>query len=202
MPASVANTPTFNRSVLPGWYSRLIYTHVYLDEGYTTVGGNYFTEINPDGAKGTYQFPAGYWQRAEGRILRIQGSFLYSGDASRLNFVVRIVDSGGFTSGVESDTNHGNIHDFAAGTAREDVPVFFEIELSHGPTEYFNITGYYQYEYENYNGTGPNINVVHVPIYIDNSVDSIDSTNNPTTLVLIIQNQAIKPIYLTIEELG
>lgn len=200
MPAEIINTQTFNRSKNYGWYTRLLYSYVDADLAYIDASTNFFGAVNSDYARGTWQLPAGYWSKAEGRILRIQGCFLYSGDNTNLNITAIIKDSNG--SQVYSAQNRNNDHQFATGENHSDVPVFFELELSHGYGQYFDWSGYYQYEFGNYNSSGDNTAVVLVPIHGDGSSDTIDTDSYTSDIRLAIGPENIQPVYLTIEELG
>ena len=198
MPAIVVNTPTFSRTNMPGWYTRLIYSYTNGDGTAIDSTSDFFNAVNPDLARGSVEFRRGYWDKSEGRILRMKGCFLYSGDAVQLDIQPEIWN--GLTNVVAISNNTYNM--FADGANRTDCPVFFEIELLCKESNQFSWSGFYQYEWDGFNGGNPNnIEIAYVPIYNEDTLTLITATND-SYLKLKIGPNDIKPIFLTIEEIG
>jgi len=195
MAVYVTSSPTFVRDKVKGWSTRMIFSQTF-GETLTIGDFNYFTIVSSGNCKGSGVLPAGYW--SDGRILRIKGTFLYSGDNDFLNMSSSIEDNLGNRITAYQDDN--NDHVFAEGGIQNNVPVNFEINIIHSYEFNFTVEGHYQYEYQSYNSGGNNINVVHVPI---NPVagNTVDITTT-TTLGLKISPNTVNMVYVTVEELG
>lgn len=201
------NATTFNRTGKPGWYSRTIYNYAFADKDPVDANkANLFEIVNTTGVKGSYILPPGYWINNTGRHIRIKGSFRYSGDGALLNMSVGITDGG---TDYMTDSEAGNDHNFANTNNRSEVPVIFEMNIMYvyqddNPAEYFHVTGYYQYEYENYSSGGNNAlekNVL-VPLYDNVFLTGMDLAVE-TRLIIRIQNQpTVRPMWITVEELA
>jgi hypothetical protein len=200
MSSSVVNTPTFSRTNMPGWYTRLIYSFNNGNDTAIDCTGDFFSEVDSDFVRGSVEFQRGYWDKSEGRILRMKGCFLYSGDGTQLNMQPRLYSNSG---NVSATSNKDTYHTFANGSDRIDCPVFFEIELLCKKSNQFSWSGFYQYEWDGFNGGDPtNVQIAYVPIYNEDTLENVVTTTNDSYLKLEIGPNDIKPIFLTIEEIG
>ena len=62
-----------------GWHTRMLYSFTAAENGDSWSGeGEMFSAVaGSDFTKGNNQFPPGYWDMTQGRILRIKGMFYY-----------------------------------------------------------------------------------------------------------------------------
>lgn len=216
----------YNINNSPGWSTRLVYSYFGANEGYfdyvarkssfdddlfslltsyasgSQKGGLYSQSTNYDGS---------YLNTS--KTFRIKGRFLVSSDSAGVfNMCVKSYHNP--TTTILASTNNGNDHSFAAASAKNTVPVDFEITITALQTivvpepnlQYFMANGFYQYNYDDYTTGGTNQNNIYVPIwnttspYIQCGVTTAaqefqitfkDSSNKITK---------IEVVYITIEE--
>jgi hypothetical protein len=213
------STPTFNQSSKsgaqkPGWYSRLIYSYNYHDNKQPyALDEDAFGQLAsfaPENQRGTYIFPAGYLDsiNALGRRYRVKGSFLYDTKTNTnqaLNFKVGVTGTAGTPFVRNSD---GNTHRFAGYNSVVDVPVTFEADIiivaKESTSWYYKVSGFYQYEWQDYANGGTNNKDVFVPIHQTDVFSSVNPANQVKIFMIIgsSANCNLIPIYFTIEEIG
>jgi hypothetical protein len=197
-----------------GWHTRMLYSFTAPDAGISWNGASDMFSAVADfpWTKGDNQFPPGYWDRTQGRILRIKGMFYYDTNTTDdiLNVELTFQKAGGGSYISAGQNNYSDNHYFAAETARNMVPVFFEFNLMYrssdnNPYGYFQWAGYYQYEYNSYNSEGYGSSTVFVPVYNSTYQSYTDNIHSNATEILLTVNGSSGDVYpqiLTIEELG
>jgi hypothetical protein len=213
------STPTFNQSSKsgaqkPGWYSRLIYSYNFHNNKQPyALDDDSFGQIEynaPENRRGSYVFPAGYLDsiNAFGRRYRVKGSFLYNTKGNigqALNFKVGLTGTAGTPFIRNSD---GNTHRFAGYNSVDDVPVTFEADImivaKESTSWYYKVSGFYQYEWQEYASGGSNLKDVFVPIHQTDVFSSVNPANQVKIFMIIGSsgNCNLIPIYFTIEEIG
>jgi len=195
------NNPNFVRSNTggssPGYHTRTIFT--FSPAEVVSTVGDWVSDSNWDGLNellglypnychGTNVFPIGYWQN--GRQIRIKGTAIVSDDGGGVDFNMRfsIYESGDADYNLIAVQNGGANHSFADGGTAIDVPVDFECTIGHFGSTFLFGSGYYQYNYLDYNGTGRNRNSnARVPLWEYTGTNGQTSINlgsfNTTTLI-------------------
>ena len=216
--------PTFTINEQPGWHTRLLYSYYGFEalDYYAQTGGytqnlfevidTYWGGVNPPymARKGTYFFPNGSRFFKTGKHIRIEGRLR----VSSTNSAIFNIDAGIYNenSGLITlaASNKRNDHSFALANGRDSVPVYFKINYMSWEDDSSNLymaaEGHYQYEFESYNGGGPNTTVTYVPIWIDKGpyvkIDNIQYSNK---LYISFDGSSgitnITPICITVEEL-
>lgn len=191
----IISTPTFTKSDLIGWDTRLIFSQNYpyqMDLNST----NYFDAIPNSYVRGTLgSYPINYW--SEARVLRLKAGLMYDGSGSKLDIQAWLNDG---TTSIKCSQNNGNSHDFAQGNTVTNVPINLEITFVRGGNgSDLSISGFYQYEWGSYDVGGANNRVVYVPMtYASGTLDF----TQPTQIIIYVNNQPITFLWMTIEELG
>lgn len=203
-----SSAPTFSQTGKQGWHSRLLYSYAwnYYKDTYDITTKTLYEQIPGDNAKGNHIFPENYWKNQPGRHVRLKGNFRYSGMGG-LNLRVGITDG---TNTAWIRPNGENYHTFAGNGDLKNVPISFEINISYKyqdstPNDYFNVTGYYQYEYQDYASGGANLRnyCAFVPLYRQyNDLSGIDLTHETAIRFIVYDQPSVSPMWLTIEELG
>jgi hypothetical protein len=191
---SIISTPTFTKSDLIGWDTRLIFSQNY-PEQMDLNATNYFNAIPTNyvrGALGSY--PINYWSDA--RVVRLKAGLMYDGSGSKLDIGVWLNDG---SNTVKCNQNGGNSHDFAQGNTVTKVPINLEVTLVRGGVSDVSISGFYQYEWQSYASGGPNNRVVYVPMTY--AFGNLDFTQ-PTQMIIYVGNEPITFLWMTMEELG
>ncbi len=190
----IISTPTFTKSDLIGWDTRLIFSQNY-PEQMDLNATNYFDAIPINYVKGALgSYPINYWSDA--RVVRLKAGLIYSGNGSKLDIQVWLNDG---ANSVKCKQNNGNSHDFAGGNAVSDVPINLEVTLVRGGGSDVSISGFYQYEWGSYTTGGSNSKVVYIPMTYQ--LGSLDFTQ-PTQMIIYVGNEPITFLWMTMEELG
>jgi hypothetical protein len=212
--------PTFNINGLNGWDTRTIYCYYGKPEYFYSTDNftaNLFGQIEKDTSyfKGTYTIkPTTNRYFKSGKNLRIRGRFLVSASNSPVNFNIysKIYDKNTDVTTPISSTNNGNNHIFFNGDKETDVPCDFEIlmtfiEVSDGGSVNFfcQSNGYYQYNIDNFNGNGNNIQNVYVPIWKSSGYVGPFSSDSEKSIHISFDNSevtSIKVVQIIMEELS
>ena len=196
-----------------GWHTRMLYSFTAAEPGDSWSGaGEMFSAVaGSDFTKGNNQFPPGYWDMTQGRILRIKGMFYYDTNTTSdtLNITLTYQQTGGSNLIEAYQNNATENHYFAAETAKNMVPVFFEFNLIYrlndNPYGHFQWAGYYQYDFVSYDSQGFGNENAFVPVYNPTyQIYSDDIREQETEILLTVDgaNGTVYPQILTIEELG
>lgn len=205
----ITNPTTFNQSAEPGWYTRMLFSNCGSTDSGQYANPLSLFEYYKEGAsgglysKGNNIFPAGYWVGTEGRVIRLKGCFLFSGQYNLYFDVKTMFSDIGTLYPFVAYPNDNNHHYFANEQTKNDVPVFFEFNLIHGQSGYFTWTGYYKYEFLDYDNGGANKVKAFVPVVKQSTAFQTGVWDTTETFVEIQVSQGYVQLqYMTMEEIG
>jgi hypothetical protein len=234
--AVITNNPTFNKSnqnspISVGYYSRTIFScggngianqNLYGETG--IIGSNdngiqYLIDNYSNECHGYNEFPAYYWKA--GKSVRIKGNCLVmgypgeeAGQYTQFNMSVGLKESSDGGVAILANSAVNSIFPLTGGDL---CPVDFEYIITcatpdtYSSTCCFFASGYYQYNYGQYNSSGTNTNsTVYTPVFGNPGSIGISSistayTQNSTKILFNFYDSTIYYLYLTsltLEELS